>query len=144
MLALTAALAFSVAGVACDRSAKDAREDAAEAQKDANAAQSEADRKAQEARAEAREEAKDAARTAAEPASRLGAASETVDIKAALTADKTVDASDINVDTYAETKTVVLRGSVPTQAQKDLAARIAQREAVGFKIDNQLLVKPRS
>ena len=30
----------------------------------------------------------------------------------------TVDASDINVDTFHETKTVVLKGTVPTAAQK--------------------------
>ncbi len=56
-------------------------------------------------------------------------------------ADDTVDASDINVDTFHETKTVVLKGSVPTAAQKTEAARIAAREAEGYKIDNQLTVK---
>jgi hypothetical protein len=52
-----------------------------------------------------------------------------------------VDASDVNVDTFHETKTVVLKGSVPTAAQKVTAGQIAAREAEGYKIDNQLVVK---
>jgi osmotically-inducible protein OsmY len=61
-----------------------------------------------------------------------------------LMADDTVDASDINVDTFHETKTVVLKGSVSTAAQKTAAGRIAAREAEGYKVENQLVVKPRS
>ncbi len=60
-----------------------------------------------------------------------------------MTADSSVDASDINVDTIKETKTVVLKGSVPTAAQKTQAGRIAAREAEGYKVDNQLVVKAR-
>ena len=56
-------------------------------------------------------------------------------------ADDTVDASDINVDTFHETKTVVLKGSVPTAAQKTTAGKIAAKEAEGYKVDNQLVVK---
>ena len=74
---------------------------------------------------------------------RAGAATETFDVKAALIADKTVDASDINVDTIAATKTVVLKGTVPTAAQKDQAEQIAVREAAGYKVDNQLTVRAR-
>ena len=74
---------------------------------------------------------------------RAGAATETFDVKAALVAEKAVDASDINVDTMAETKTVVLKGTVPTADQKQLAERIAIREAVGYKVDNQLTVRAR-
>jgi osmotically-inducible protein OsmY len=57
-----------------------------------------------------------------------------------LTADTTVDASHINVDTFADTKTVVLKGSVPNAAQKAEAGRIAASKAEGYKIDNQLTV----
>ena len=57
--------------------------------------------------------------------------------------DTTVDASDINVDTFHETKTVLLKGSVPSAAQKAEAGRIAQREAEGYRIDNQLVVRTR-
>jgi len=66
---------------------------------------------------------------------------ETVDVKAAIIADKTIDSGAIDVDTNQDTKTVVLRGVVPTQAQKDKAGEIAQKNATGYKIDNQLVVK---
>jgi osmotically-inducible protein OsmY len=134
MLAVTAALAISVAGAACDRSANDARDEAAELQQ-------KADRAATEAQQKAREASQDAMRTANEGASRTGAAAETFDVKTALMADKTVDASDINVDTIRETRVVVLRGTVPNPAQKELAGDIAAREAEGYRVDNQLTVK---
>jgi osmotically-inducible protein OsmY len=68
---------------------------------------------------------------------------ETIDVKTALLSDATLDASRIDVDTYADRKLVVLRGSVPTAAQKDEAGRIARQEAPGYRIDNQLAVAPR-
>jgi osmotically-inducible protein OsmY len=146
-LALTAACFFAVAGVACDNTARGMKQDAAEAKQDAKEATADADAKADAAKAEAKEEARDekndAKRTANEATAAVDAATETLDVKAALMADNTVDASDINVDTYKETKTVVLKGSVPTAAQKDEAGRIAAREAEGYKVDNQLIVKPR-
>jgi osmotically-inducible protein OsmY len=61
-------------------------------------------------------------------------------VKSALMADRTVDATHINVDTIHETKTVVLKGSVKTATQRDEAARIAAAEATGYRIDNQLTV----
>ena len=147
LLALTAACFFAFAGVACDNTARGVKKDAAEAQKDAKEATAEAKEKADAAKAavkeEARDEKNDAARTAGNAAAAVNAAAETLDVKAALMADGTVDASDINVDTYKETKTVVLKGSVPTALQKDEAGRIASREAEGYKVDNQLMVKPR-
>jgi predicted small secreted protein len=135
-LALTAALAFAVGAAACDNTARGARQDTAEAK-------AEADRKAAEAKADAREKADDARKAGNEAGSAIDAAKETIDVKAALMADASVDASDINVDTFHETKTVVLKGSVPTAAQKTEAGNIATREATGYRIDNQLLVKPR-
>jgi osmotically-inducible protein OsmY len=68
---------------------------------------------------------------------------ETIDVKTALLSDATLDASKINVDTYGDRKLVVLRGTVPTAAQKDEAGRIARQEAPGYRIDNQLAVAPR-
>jgi len=76
---------------------------------------------------------KDAGRT-------TDAAVQTVDVKSALIADKRVDASGINVDTDAATKTVILKGHVPTAAQKTLAANIAKSHAEGYKIKNELSV----
>ena len=71
---------------------------------------------------------------------KVAAGVETMDVKAALIADGTVDASNINVDTNAATKTVVLKGSVPTAEQRSAAEKIAMKEAPGYKIDNQLTV----
>jgi osmotically-inducible protein OsmY len=68
---------------------------------------------------------------------------ETIDVKTALLSDATLDASQIDVDTYADRKLVVLRGTVPTAAQKDEAGRIARQEAPGYRIDNQLTIAPR-
>jgi osmotically-inducible protein OsmY len=136
LLALTAASFFAFAGVACDNTARGLKQDAKEATESAK-------EKTDAAKAEGKETADEAKKTAASAASAIDAATETIDVKAALIADSTVDASDINVDTYHETKTVVLKGSVPTAAQKDEAGKIAAREAEGYKVDNQLMVKPR-
>jgi osmotically-inducible protein OsmY len=148
LLGVTAALAFAVAGVACDNTARGAKQDAVEAQQKADEkaaeAKAEAREEAAEAKAEGREAANDAKRTAGDAGAAIDAATETIDVKTALMADSTVDASDINVDTFHETKTVVLKGSVPTAAQKSEAARIAGREATGYKVDNQLVVKPKA
>jgi len=70
------------------------------------------------------------------------AGANTVDVKSALIADSRVDASNINVDTSATTKTVVLKGSVPTTQQKATAEAIARDKAEGYTINNQLTVVP--
>jgi len=76
-------------------------------------------------------------------AEKTAAAAETVDVKSALIADGRVDASSINVDTSASTKTVVLKGSVPTAEQKSIAETIAREQAKGYTITNQLTVVPK-
>jgi osmotically-inducible protein OsmY len=68
---------------------------------------------------------------------------ETVDVKTAIIADKTIDAGAIDVDTFADRKLIVLRGSVPSEAQKAKAEQIARENAEGYKIDNRLAVVPR-
>jgi osmotically-inducible protein OsmY len=73
----------------------------------------------------------------------MAAGAETVDVKSALIADGRVDASKINVDTVASTKTVVLKGSVPTADQKSVAEQIARQNAKGYTITNQLTVVPK-
>ena len=71
----------------------------------------------------------------------LDAAKQHVDVKAALMADKTVDASHIDVDVDKEARTVTLRGTVPTAAQRTAAARIAREKADdGYRVRNQLTV----
>ncbi len=91
------------------------------------------------AESEAAAKAKD---TAAKTGAAVGAAFETAEIKTALMADKSIDASAVNVDTYADTKTVVLRGSVPTAAQRDQVERIAVAKAPGYRVENKLAVVP--
>jgi len=75
-------------------------------------------------------------------AEKTAAGTQTVDVKSALIADGRVDASNINVDTSASTKTVVLKGSVPTAQQRATAEAIARDKAEGYTISNQLTVAP--
>lgn len=75
-------------------------------------------------------------------AENTGAAVETADVKSALIADGRVDASNINVDTSASAKTVVLKGTVPTAEQKTTAEAIAREQAKGYSISNQLTIAP--
>ncbi|MCC7124640.1 MAG: BON domain-containing protein [Acidobacteria bacterium] len=70
-------------------------------------------------------------------------AAETIDVKAALTMDQAVDASDINVDTNGTAKVVTLKGSVATADERARAEEIAMREAPGYRIDNQLVLRAR-
>lgn len=72
-----------------------------------------------------------------------GGAIETMDVKSALIKDARVDAANINVDTSASTKTVVLKGSVPTAEQRTIAEAIARDQAKGYTINNQLTVVPK-
>jgi hyperosmotically inducible periplasmic protein len=69
------------------------------------------------------------------------AAAETAEVKTALMADKRVDASDINVDTDGDTKTVILKGHVPNASQKSIAERIARDKAEGYHVKNELMVR---
>ena len=58
-----------------------------------------------------------------------------------LMADKAVDSSNIDVDTDADTKTVMLKGTVPTAAQKTTAERIAKAKvSKGYSVHNMLTV----
>ena len=70
------------------------------------------------------------------------AATQTVDVKSALIADNRVDASNINVDTPSNSKTVVLKGTVPTAEQRTVAEQIARDKAEGYTIQNLLTVAP--
>lgn len=76
-------------------------------------------------------------------AEKTAAGVETMDVKSALIADGRVDATNINVDTVASTKTVVLKGSVPTAEQRTIAEAIAREQAKGYAITNSLTVVPK-
>ena len=86
------------------------------------------------------EAARDAGGAVANAGRAAEAAVETMDVKAALMRDSRVDASGVNVDTNHQTKTVVLKGKVPTAAQKTLAEQIATEQASGYRIQNDLTV----
>ena len=132
---LAIALMSGLSLAACSNTAAGAKKDA-EINKDKAAVATE------EAKDKADATAEKAAAESKEAGAAAKAAVETIDVKSALMADRTVDASHINVDTFHETKTVVLKGSVKTATQRDEAARIAAAEAPSYRIDNQLTVVP--
>lgn len=68
-------------------------------------------------------------------------------IKNALVVSKQIDASTINIDTDATKKVVMIKGTIPTQAKKDLATQITKKELAdagadyaGYKVQNDLTV----
>lgn len=77
-----------------------------------------------------------------ENAAAVRGAVETLDVKTAIVADKTIDSGAIDVDTFQDKKVVVLRGSVPTEAQKAKAEQIARNNATGYTVENRLAVVP--
>jgi osmotically-inducible protein OsmY len=143
---LAVALLSGLSLAACSNTAagakKDAEINADKAATAADKAEDKAQTAGEKAAAEGREAAAETKEAAREAGGAVKAAIETIDVKSALMADRTVDASHINVDTFHETKTVVLKGSVKTATQRDEAARIAAAEAPGYRIDNQLTVVP--
>jgi osmotically-inducible protein OsmY len=136
---LAVALLSGLALAACDNTAAGVKKDA---EINADKAATAADRAEDKAAPAAREAAAEAKEAARETGNAVAAAVETIDVKSALMADRTVDASHINVDTFHETKTVVLKGSVKTATQRDEAARIAAAEDPSYRIDNQLRIIP--
>ena len=137
-----------VATAACDNTAAGAKKDAEIAAEDAK----KASEKAAEATADAARDASDATKRAGEAAAE-GAADATADaaastsaaatttaVKSALMADKSVDATHIDVDSDGARKVVTLRGRVRSEAQRSSAERIAQAKADGYTVVNHLTV----
>jgi len=91
-----------------------------------------------------KETAQDAKREAKPAAKEVGetvdATKQHLDVKAALLADKSVDASHIDIDVNKDAKVLYLRGTVPSAAQKAAAERIARDKADGFVVRNELTV----
>ena len=151
------------AGLAgCDNTAQGVKEDAKENQAKVEQQAAEAKADTADERAKAKEAGHDMGAAMKEAGHDVGAAAEkagdavagaakdvgaavhaskqTLDVKTALMADSTVDASHIDVDTDDATKTVVLKGTVPTAAQKATAERIARAKASGYKVKNTLTI----
>jgi osmotically-inducible protein OsmY len=150
-MALAVVLAAGLGAACSDRTERKAKEAAEETGKAVESAAEAAKSAATDAAANLREAgtaAAEATETAAEKvesavkegSAAAGAALETVDVKTALLADKSIDASHIDVDTDAERKVVVLRGSVPNASQRAAAEQLAKAHAEGFRVDNQLSI----
>lgn len=160
------AASLAMLAAACDNTARGVKQDTQDNQREAADATAEARERADRAADRAGDKVGEAADRAAGTAGRVGdraadatrdagnrvgdattnigrstdAAIQTVDVKSALIADDRIDADDINVDTDAATKTVILKGRVPTAAQKTLAAEIAGKKAEGYRVKNELMV----
>jgi predicted small secreted protein len=148
-LGLPAALLSVSLFAACQNTARgveqDAERNAAEAKQEAREANAEVKQEARDAgqsmeRAgdRAAQETKDATRSVG---ATLDAAAQTMQIKTALIDADNLDANDIDVDTNASTKTVTLKGHVPTAAQKAAAERIAKEKAPDYTVSNMIEVR---
>lgn len=141
----TARIVVAMALVALTVACSDRNERQTEAAaRDAGNAAERAGNAVGEAAKDAGTAARDAARATGDAVMQGGraadAAVETMDVKMALIADSRVDASNINVDSDHVTKTVTLKGRVPTAAQKTLAEDIAKAKATGYTVRNMLVV----
>ena len=166
-IGLPAALLAASLFAACQNTARGVEEDAerntAEAKQEAREANAEVREEAREAKQETRdatsgirEEAREAGRAAERTGDRVGneareagrsvggaldAAAQTMQIKTALIDADDLDAGSIDVDTNGDTKTVTLKGHVPTAAQKAAAERIAKEKAPDYRVVNSLEVR---
>jgi hyperosmotically inducible periplasmic protein len=159
-LGLPAALLSASLFGACQNTARgieqDTQKNTAEAKQEAREANAEARQKASEANAELKQEAREAGNAAERAGDRvanetkdtahsvgatLDAAAQTMQIKTAFIDADNLDANNIDVDTDGATKTVTLKGHVPTAAQKAAAARIAKEKAPDYRIVNDIVVK---
>lgn len=146
ILSWVAALAI-IGATACENTARGVKQDAEQAEAETRDERAVAKDRAQEIGADAARAANraiDAARPAGEElAERAGAAWETLDVKSALMADPSVDATRIDVDTDYKTKTVTLKGYAATETEKNMAEVIAKGHAEGYSVVNSITVRPR-
>ena len=146
LLALIAALSIGLVA-ACENTARGIKQDTAEAEANTR-----------DERAQAKDAAKDVANDAAqaartvgsmaadageEVAERAGALKERVDVKSALMADPSVDASRISVNVDYKTRTITLNGYVPTAGERERAEAVAKHTAAGYNVVNTIGVQPR-
>jgi osmotically-inducible protein OsmY len=82
------------------------------------------------------------AEAASDATTAMGGAMKTGEVKTAILADSRVHGTDINVDTDETAKTVTLKGSVKSDAEKVIAGEIAATKATGYSIVNTLTIKP--
>lgn len=132
---------------ACDKTAQGVKQDAKQAEEQTRDERAEAKEAARELGNDAVKAADRVADSAAEAgeelAERASAIKEAIDVKTALMADPSVDATRIDVDTDYRTRTVTLNGYVPTHTERDMAEVLARGHAEGWKIVNNISVQPR-
>jgi len=157
---LPAALLSASLFAACQNTARGVEQDTerntAAAQQEAREANAEARQEGREANAEMRQEGREAGNAAERAGDRvaqeskdatrsvgatLDAAAQTMQIKTALIDADNLDANNIDVDTNASTKTVTLRGHVPSASQKAAAERIAKEKAPDYQVVNNITVR---
>jgi osmotically-inducible protein OsmY len=147
ILAIIAIISIGLV-TACENTARGVQQDTADVEAETRDERAQA----RQAAGDLADSAADAARAAGtiaadageELAERAGAVAETVDVKAALMADPSVDASRIDVDVSAWDKTVTLEGYVPTEGERTKAETIAREKASGYEVVNKIEVQPRS
>lgn len=146
ILSCVAALGIATT-TACENVARGLKQDAKQAEERTRDERAAAEQKARELGNDAARAANRAGQAASqageELAERAGAAWQTIDVKGALMADSSVDATRIDVDTNYRTKTVTLNGYVPTDTEKNMAEVIAKARAEGYMVVNNLAVRPR-
>ena len=144
---LTATAVLGI-GAACDNTARGVKQDAQKAEAETRDERAEAASKAREVGSDVAHAARRAAGAAAEAgeelAERASAATEGIDVKASLMADPSVDATRIDVDTDYRTRTITLKGYVPTETERNMAEVIAKARAEGYTVVNSLVVRARS
>ena len=124
------AAGLALFSTACSNTAAGLQRDTEENSRKAAIKASEAAEKASEATAVATRNATEAAEAAAQ----------TVNVKTALLADKRVSATGIDVDTDRASRTVILKGHVPSEEQKAIAQQIAADHSTGYHVRNELTI----
>ena len=141
-LGLPAALLATSLFAACQNTARGVEQDA---EQNAAAAREASQEAAGDVARETKEATRDVARETREATGSVGAtldaAQQTMQIKTALIDADNIDAAGIDVDTNGATKTVTLKGSVPTAAQKAAAERIAKEKAPSYRVVNELTIR---
>lgn len=124
------AAGLALVSTACRNTAAGLQRDTEENSRKAAIKASEAAEKASAATAVATRNATEAAEAAAQ----------TVNVKTALFADKRVSATGIDVDTDRASRTVILKGHVPSEEQKVIAEQIAVDRSTGYRVRNELTI----
>ena len=144
MLVMTALVLAPACRNTAEGVKEDSRQNAEKARHEAKEGKQESQDVARESAEKAREAGDKVAEGAESVASEVGAGKQTFDVKAALMLDKSIDASHIHVETDADTKTVTVKGTVPTAAQKAAVEKLVRDKAEGYKLRNLLTVVTKS